>query len=220
MTKAYPQLAFALPPDAVELLLVRHGASAHAVPGESFPLVDGHGDPPLAPEGLEQAEAVGERLAGEALSGVFVTGLQRTAQTAAPLARRLGVEPVVVQELNEVRLGDWEGGSFRIHVAHREPLAMRVLAEERWELIPNAEPAVDFAARVTAGAERVMAATPGGTTAAVFVHGGVIGELCRQATASRPFAFVHSDNASLTRLVRFADGRWLLRSFNEITHLG
>ena len=36
---------------------------------------------------------------------------------------------------------------------------------------------------------------------AAIVHGGVIGEVCRQATGSRPFAFVHSDNGSLTRLI-------------------
>jgi probable phosphoglycerate mutase len=216
---AYPQLAFAVPPDAVELLLVRHGASTPAVSGQPFPLVDGHDDPALAPEGLVQADAVAARLAAEPLSGLFVSGLRRTVQTAAPLAQRLGVEPVVVPELREVMLGDWAGGAFRIHARNRDPIAMRVFVEERWDLIPNAEPAVDFTARLRAGIERVVAATPPGTTAAVFVHGGVIGELCRQATASRPFAIVHSDNGSLTRLVRFADGRWLLRSFNEIAHL-
>ena len=46
----------------------------------------GHGDPPLAPEGELQAQALADRLAGEDLSGLFVTPLQRTAQTAAPLA--------------------------------------------------------------------------------------------------------------------------------------
>jgi probable phosphoglycerate mutase len=51
------------------------------------------------------------------------------------------------------------------------------------------------------------------------VNGGVIGELARQATRSRPFAFVHADNASITRLVVFADGRQLLRSFNDVAHL-
>ena len=35
----------------------------------------------------------------------------------------------------------------------------------------------------------------------------------------RPFAFVHADNGSVSRLVVQADGRWLLRSFNDISHL-
>jgi 2,3-bisphosphoglycerate-dependent phosphoglycerate mutase len=72
---------------------------------------------------------------------------------------------------------------------------------------------------VTAGIEKVVAATGPGRVALVFAHGGIIGEVCRQATSSRPFAFVHSDNCSLTRLVRFADGRLLLRSFNDTSHL-
>ena len=54
---------------------------------------------------------------------------------------------------------------------------------------------------------------------AAIVHGGVIGEICRQATGSRPFAFVHSDNGSFTRLIVSPDGGWLLRSFNETAHL-
>ncbi len=53
----YPQRRFSLPPDATEIVLLRHGASAHAVEGEPFPLVGGQGDPPLAPEGEAQALA-------------------------------------------------------------------------------------------------------------------------------------------------------------------
>lgn len=47
----------------------------------------------------------------------------------------------------------------------------------------------------------------------------MIGELCRQAAESRPFAFVHSDNCSITRIVVHGSGRWLLRTFNDISHL-
>ena len=32
-------------------------------------------------------------------------------------------------------------------------------------------------------------------------------------------AFVHVDNASISRLVVFRSGRWLLRTFNDTTHL-
>ena len=47
-----------------------------------------------------------------------------------------------------------------------------------------------------------------------------LGEICRQATGSRAFAFVHADNGSLTRLIVLPDGGWLLRSFNDTAHLG
>jgi 2,3-bisphosphoglycerate-dependent phosphoglycerate mutase len=39
------------------------------------------------------------------------------------------------------------------------------------------------------------------------------------ATSSRPFAFIHADNGSISRLVVHPDGTWLLRSFNETRHL-
>ncbi len=92
MPETYHQRQFALPPGATEVILVRHGASAPAVPGEPFPLLDGHGDPPLAPEGAAQAEAVAVRLAREDLRAIVVTPLQRTHASAAPLSARTGSE--------------------------------------------------------------------------------------------------------------------------------
>src|SRR3712207_3502052 len=140
MSDRYPQRRFAPPPGSTEIVLVRHGASAEAVPDKPFELLDGHADPPLAAEGHEQARAVAERLAGEEVAGLFVTPLRRTQETAAPLAERLGLEPVVVDDLREVMLGDWEGGKLRIHAAQGDPLFFRMLEEERWDVIPNAEP--------------------------------------------------------------------------------
>jgi probable phosphoglycerate mutase len=219
VTQRYSQHAFSRPPGATEIVMVRHGASADAIPGEPFPLTDGHGDPPLAPVGERQAEAVGERLAAEPIDALFVSGLARTVQTAAPLAQRIGVEPEVVPALREVKLGDWEGGAFRIHVQRGEPLAMRVLTEERWDLIPGAESMDALAVRVREGLEEIVERTGPDATAVAVLHGGIIGEACRQATSSRPFAFVHSDNCSLSRIVVLPDGRWLLRSFNDVAHL-
>jgi broad specificity phosphatase PhoE len=100
-----------------------------------------------------------------------------------------------------------------------EPAIKRVFENESWAEIPGGEPAEEFAARTRAGVERIVAATGPNTTAVAVVHGAVIGELCRQAAASRPFAFVHSDNCSISRIVVHESGRWLLRSFNDISHL-
>jgi probable phosphoglycerate mutase len=219
VSERYSQRAFSRPPGATEIVMVRHGASADAVPGQPFPLTDGHGDPPLSPVGQHQAQAVGERLAGEPVDALFVTGLARTVQTAAPLAERIGAEPEVVPGLREVKLGDWEGGEFRIRVQQGDPLAIRVVTEERWDVIPGAESMDAVAARVRAGLEEIVERTGPDATAVAVLHGGIIGEACRQATSSRPFAFVHSDNCSLSRIVVLPDGRWLLRTFNDVAHL-
>jgi 2,3-bisphosphoglycerate-dependent phosphoglycerate mutase len=213
----YRQFRFALPPGATEILLVRHGESAPAREGHSFPLVDGHGDPPLAPEGEREAELVGDRLAVEPLDAVYVTTLRRTQQTAAPLAKRLGLTPRVEPDLREVLLGEWEGGLFRIRVAQRHEYAVRMWETQRWDAIPGAESTEDLAARVRAAIGRIASAHPDGRVAA-FTHGGVIGQIVSMATGSEPFAFVDADNASITQLV-VTDDRWIIRRFNDTAHL-
>jgi probable phosphoglycerate mutase len=219
VSETYPQRGFRLPPDATELLLIRHGASAAAVPGEPFEMLEGQADPPLAPEGREQAQKMADWVASEPLSALFVTPLQRTSQTAAPLAESTGLEPQVIVDLREIMLGDWEGGEFRIRVANGDPIAARLFEEERWEVIPGAENMESFGARIAKGLEQIADETGPGATGAAILHGGVIAEICHQVTNSRPFAFMQVDNTSITRVVRFADGRWLLRYFNETAHL-
>jgi probable phosphoglycerate mutase len=218
MPKVVRQARFRRPPGATEVFLVRHGESEPAVAGEVFPLVDGHGDPALAPEGREQAERVADRLAGQGVDAIYVTTLRRTAETAAPLAARLGIEPKVERDLREVFLGDWEGGPFRHHVADGHPAAVRMIQEERWDAIPGAEPTGDFRSRVRAGLERVVSGHAD-QRVVVVSHGGVIGELVRQAVdGNRPFAFVGADNGSITHLVVSKD-RWVVRRFNDTAHL-
>src|ERR1700720_3771274 len=100
------QRPFQLPAGATEVLLIRHGSARYATPEAPLDLVDGHSDPALTELGLRQAEALSERLGALRTGGLFVSPLQRTQQTAAPLARRLGLTPVVLSDLREVHLGE------------------------------------------------------------------------------------------------------------------
>lgn len=213
----YRQHRFTLPPGATEILLVRHGESAPAREDRPFPLVDGQGDPPLAEFGEQQALRVADRLEHEDLDAIYVTTLQRTQQTAAPLAARLGLTPVVEPGLREIMLGEWEGGLFRIRVAERDPVAVRMFETERWDVIPGAESTEAFAERIRESVER-LAAKHIDRRIAVFSHGGTIGQIVSMATGSRPFAFVDGDNASITQLVVWGS-RWLVRRFNDTAHL-
>jgi 2,3-bisphosphoglycerate-dependent phosphoglycerate mutase len=214
---AYRQARFQLPPGATDLLLIRHGESEAAYLEQPFPLVDGHADPELAADGRAQAELLAERLAKTQIDAIYVTTLRRTAQTATPLARQLGLTPRVEPDLREVYLGEWEAGLFRKMVAENHPVAERMWAEERWDVIPGAEPAGAFAARVVGAIERIAAAHPDQRVAAV-VHGGVIARALALATGSRPFAFLGADNGSISRLVIMPQ-RWVLRGYNDTAHL-
>lgn len=93
-----------LPPTTV--LFVRHGqtpTTGSVLPGRAKGL---H----LAPKGREQAEAVAERLAGlKNVAAVYASPLERTRETAAPIAKRLGQRVISDKGLLECDFGEWTG---------------------------------------------------------------------------------------------------------------
>lgn len=215
--REYRQTSFQRPPGATEILLVRHGESRAATPDNPFPLLDGHGDPELHPNGRAQAQRVGERLRTLPIAAVYVSNLRRTAETAAPLCAHLNLTPRVDADLREVHLGEWEGGLLRIKAHENDPIFLRVQAEERWDLIPGGESFESLNQRLRRSIMRIAANHPDELVAA-FVHGGVIGHILAHATGARPFAFNGADNGSISHIVVMGE-RILLRRFNDSTHL-
>jgi probable phosphoglycerate mutase len=213
----YRQTRFARPPGATEILLVRHGESRAASPDDPFPLVDGHGDPELHPNGREQARRVGERLRNQPISAVYVSNLRRTHETAAPLCAHLGLEPRIDADLREVFLGEWEGGLMRIKAHQNDPIIQQVFEKRRWDVIPGAESPESLSERLSRSLNRIAAAHPDELVAA-FVHGGVIGHILSDATGARPFSFNGADNGSISHIV-MTEGQILVRRFNDSTHL-
>jgi probable phosphoglycerate mutase len=213
---AYRQIQFQVPPGATQLILVRHGESEAAIEGKPFELVEGHSDPALSPEGREQAELVGGRLAREPIDAIYVSNLRRTSETAAPLAEALNLTPIVERDLREVYLGEWETGLFRKKVIERDPIAVRMAEEQRWDVIPGAEPQAEFAQRTRGVVERIAHAHPD-QCVAVFAHGGIIGEMLSLATGATGFAFT-PDNTAISQLV-ITPQRWIVRRFNDTAHL-
>ena len=88
----FEQHRYVPPSDSVEVVLVRHGASEAALPGVSFPMIDGQGDPALSEVGRSQARSVAAELGDADFSGLFVSSLRRTQETAAPLVERTGLD--------------------------------------------------------------------------------------------------------------------------------
>lgn len=213
----FRQYRYAPPPGATVILLVRHGESAPAIEGEVGPMRDGHTDPPLDPVGEEQARLVGERLGHEPIDALYVTTLQRTHQTAAPLAKKLALTPSIEPDLREVGLGEWEGYKFRKHVAERHEIAVRMFTEQRWDAIPGAESNEHFAERIRGAIGRIHAAHPDQRVVA-FVHGGVIGMTMAIASGSNAFAFMGTDNGAISEIVVLGD-QWAVRRYNDTAHL-
>ncbi|MCU4185807.1 MSMEG_4193 family putative phosphomutase [Acidiferrimicrobium sp. IK] len=114
-TSPKPRPARAKPAPPTLVLFVRHGTTpttGKVLPGRAPGL---H----LADAGREQAEAVAERLgswapgSGPGIVAVYASPLERTRETAKPIAARLGLKVTVERGLLECDFGDWTGRSLK-----------------------------------------------------------------------------------------------------------
>jgi phosphohistidine phosphatase SixA len=81
-----PEPGRAVLADAGRIVVVVRHAEAHREPG---------GDPALTPAGESRAERLAELLGDAGIEVVHTSDYRRTRSTAAPLAARLGITPVV-----------------------------------------------------------------------------------------------------------------------------
>jgi probable phosphoglycerate mutase len=155
----------------VRLLLLRHGQTISNVHGVFDTEIPGPG---LTDLGRRQAAAVPEALAGERIAAIYVSRLRRTAETAAPLARATGLDPVVLAGLDEVDAGDLEGGSDR-ETALTYMGTVFAWAEGRLDLaMPGSEDGIAFFARYDAAVNEIERSHLPDATVAAFSHGAAI----------------------------------------------
>jgi len=105
-------------PTSTTILLVRHGvtgSTGKVLPGRAPGL---H----LSDAGVAQAQAVAERLLAlpKAPTALYVSPLERTKETAAPIARLLQLKPILTKGLLECDFGDWTGESLAVLRKKRE----------------------------------------------------------------------------------------------------
>ncbi len=83
------------------MILLRHGQSEFNLLFTQTRRDPGIKDPRLTPLGHQQAEAAAEALAREDITRILVSPYTRALQTAAPLARRLGLPLTVTPTIRE-----------------------------------------------------------------------------------------------------------------------
>ena len=149
------------------MLLVRHGrtpTTGQVLPGRAPDL---H----LSDEGRAQSDAVAERIAGLASGdrpgpvAVYASPLERTFETARPIARALGLRVRSDRGLLECDFGSWTG---------RELKALTKLPDwqqvQRWPSgfrFPDGESFLEMQARITGTVGRLVSLHPGETVVAV-----------------------------------------------------
>ena len=148
-------------------VLVRH--APHILQGKSLVgRTDGIG---LSEEGRRILERLAERFAGAAIDAVYCSPLERASGTAGAIAARLGLEPEVAPELNEIDYGDWTGRTFA-EVAD-EPVWHWWNTFRSGTRLPGAETMLEIQARTLALVERLRERHPSGRVVLVS-HGDPI----------------------------------------------
>lgn len=219
----YPQHFYAPASNTAQVLLIRHGQSEAFSPKKPFPLVDGHGDPALSQLGQFQAQRLATRLASENIAAIYVSTLTRTHQTAAPLAAKLDIEPVVEPDLREVFLGEGEGGRFREMSANGHPSAVALATGKDWGMVPGAETNAQLTSRTVSAVEKIANNHPNQLVAAVC-HGGVIAAVLGHTLGLGAMELLGARHTSINHLVvptaQSIERQWTLRTFNDGAHAG
>jgi probable phosphoglycerate mutase len=145
------------------VLLVRHGVTpttGKILPGRAAGL---H----LAEKGRAQAEAVADRIAAltKAPTAVYASPLERTRETAAPIAAALGLRVRTARGLIEADVGDWTEKSLaRLYKTKEWPTVQRWPSGFRF---PGGESFTEMAERSLTAVLGLVTDHPGETVVAV-----------------------------------------------------
>jgi 2,3-bisphosphoglycerate-dependent phosphoglycerate mutase len=197
----------------VQLLLVRHGEPL-AVSDQA-----GGADPELSEPGHRQAAALGDWVTGatdEKIVEVVVSGMRRAAQTAAPAARALGLEPVVDPDLAEFDAGRPSYAPVHQRLGSDDPDWLKIVAG----YFPEFVDVEAFTARVRAAFGRILDRhrDAGRESVLVVCHAGVINTfLTGQLGIAAPLYFP-LDHVGISRVLVSRSGTVRVRSVNETGH--
>ena len=121
----------------MKLYVTRHGQTQW----NAWNKVLGRTDVPLDETGRAQADALARSLTGEPVDLVLTSPLQRTVQTGAAVANKLGIPAQTADELIEMNFGIYEG------VQRSDPVYQAAKAQY-FARYPEGESFLDIAARV------------------------------------------------------------------------
>lgn len=90
-------------------LLIRHGENDWVGKKLAGRLPDVH----LNKNGHQQAQKIADVLKDAPIKAIYSSPMERTIETATPLAEKLGLQIVQKPDLQEIDFGDWQGKSIK-----------------------------------------------------------------------------------------------------------
>lgn len=194
-----------------DIYLIRHAQSEWNAAGRW----QGQADPPLSAHGRAQAQRLAVQFPDRPVTRVLTSDLQRAAATAAPLAARFGLEPVVDPDLREIDVGSWSGQT-REAIGAKDPVALDLYFQGKVGWV-GGESYEEHELRSIRAAHAMDSADVDGTLVAV-THGGTMRALVLALLEIDPkhrSRFSGINHTALTHLTRGPRG-WRLVTFNAV----
>jgi len=146
----------ARPSSPTMILMVRHGrtpSTGKVLPGRAKGL---H----LSADGVAEAKRVAERIAEmNKVAAIYASPLERTRETAAPIARALGLGVITHKGLLECDFGSWTGASLTSLMKKKEwTTVQRAPSVFRF---PNGESFTEMQTRIVGALDEIRRAHPG-----------------------------------------------------------
>lgn len=154
---------------SITLTFIRHAQSEANASGTLNTEVPG---PSLTPEGKGQAEQVAHLYARDGYDAVYASTMVRTQQTAAPLAGELGKQVEVLQGIQEINAGWYNGQPMSIGAQPYMAAMTDWLNGDRQDAIPGSINGKQFNDEFTAAIRKVY--DSGQAKPVVFSHGMAI----------------------------------------------
>ncbi|WP_315986475.1 histidine phosphatase family protein [Microvirga sp. Mcv34] len=107
----------------------------------------------LGAPGRAQADRLAQRFAGENISGIFTSPLERALETAQPIAARLEQSPQVCDAITEIEFGRWTGLSFES--LNQDPLWSSWNVSRSTNRAPEGETMLEAQGRIVGILERI-----------------------------------------------------------------
>ena len=200
-------------------LLGRHGATEFSLE-KRFSGRGGY-DAPLAPVGVQQAEALAREVAARGgVEAIVCSPLLRTQQTAQILADRVGVPIEVDDGIAECAFGEWDGYTFA-EVNEKWPRELSEWLGSTDVAPPGGESFTDCLDRVDAARRRILAQHAGKRVALIshVTPIKIMTGISVDAPLSSSLYRMELSPCSLTTIAWFPDGNRSLFGFAESAHL-
>jgi len=197
------------------LLLVRHGDTEF----NNARRFMGHSNIELSPGGVKQIENLREYIAGEKITAVFSSDLDRTMATARILAEFRRLEIIPCPELREMHYGVCEGLTFG-EIGQKYPDVARQCAYFTPDLeFPEGETFNNFAARVISFLGKVKEFSPPDRILVVSHSGPIKVLICHLLGISQEHWWqIRTDTASLS-IVDTTPRGGVLSRLNDVSYL-